>query len=407
MAYPTIDELMASVGCKRWPARWREIYDGVMQDFDKNGGTKLTDPAFYRDIHARYGTLPQFLDVICEAAEAIGKRESLARLLALVGAANADREHAAADIAGYSTPVSPAGQPDLAVDMLTALATISMTAYTYEMLAARGISESQIREELLALEGGINDYKVRHDGAPGYHLMGWNQLKIDGKLFYVGRLQIELTTFRTQSVVFENSEGDAVALANGETYHRDGAVLGSFGYEDEEGSFTPTVTETDNAYIGHPYDTIGYCSQDEVTLPKSEWRVRIKYGDPVISLHIPKAGGAFTKEVLDATFDEIRAFMKRHFPDFDYRALVCGSWLLDPQLEELLGEESNIVKFGKRFSLIAKKSRGEYPMYFVFGRALDQKIDYTTLPEDTRLQRVLKAHYISGKVIYEPYGYFL
>lgn len=405
--YPTIDELMSAVGCKRWPERWREIYDDVMTDFDKNGGTKLTDPAFYRDIHARYHTLPQFLDVICEAAEAIGKRENLARLLALVGAANADREHAASDIAGYSTPVSPAGQPDLAVDMLTALATISMTPYTFEMMKARGIPEEQIRHELLALEGGINDYKVRHDGAPGYHLMGWNQLKIDGKLFYVGRLEIEMTTFRTQSIVFENSEGDTVALANGETYHRDGAVLGSFGYTDEDGSFTTAVTETEDAYIGHPYDSVGYCSQDEVTLPKSEWRVRLQYDDPVISLHIPKAGGSFSPEVLDATFAEIRAFMKRHFPDFDYRALVCGSWLLDPQLEELLGEESNIVKFGKRFSLITKKTDGKYTLYFAFGRALDGPIDYTTLPEDTRLQRAIKAHYLAGKVVEEPYGYIV
>lgn len=407
MAYPTIDELMASVGCKRWPERWREIYDGVMQDFDKNGGTKLTDPDFYRDIHARYGTLPQFLDVICEAAEAIAKREELARLLALLGAANADRVHAADDVAGYSTPVSPAGKPDLAVDMLTALATISMTPYTHDMLAARSFSEDQIRHSLLALEGGINDYKVRHDGAPGYHLMGWNQLKIDGKLFYVGRLEIELTTFRTESIIFENKEGDTVALANGETYHRDGAVLGSFGYEDAAGSFTPSVTETDDAYIGHPYDAIGYCSQDAVTLPKNEWQVRVTYGDPVISLHIPKAGGAFTPEVLDETFAEIRAFMKRHFPDFDYRALVCGSWLLDPQLEELLGAESNIVKFGQRFSLITKKTDGKYTLYFAFGRALDGPIDYATLPEDTRLQRVLKSHYMSGKIIEEPYGYIV
>ena len=51
--HPTIDELMSSVNCKRFPMRWREIYDAVMIDFDANGGTKLTDPDFYRDIHAR------------------------------------------------------------------------------------------------------------------------------------------------------------------------------------------------------------------------------------------------------------------------------------------------------------------------------------------------------------------
>ena len=42
-----------------------------------------------------------------------------------------------------------------------------------------------------------------------------------------------------------------------------------------------------------------------------------------------------------------------------------------------------------------------------FSRALDGPIDYATLPEDTRLQRALKAHYLAGKVVEEPYGYIL
>lgn len=404
--YPKIEELMAAAGCTKWPARWADIYDDVMADFDRNGGTKLCDPDFYRDLHARYEALPCYLDVICKAAVEIGKREELARLLSLVGASQADRANAWADVKQFQAPTPPAGTRDFALDMLTGLATISTLAFAHENMEKRGIPREIILGTTTMLEAGIREFAKRHGGAYGYHLMWWNQRAIDGILFRIGRLEIELCTYESNSAVFVDREGNTVTLAAGDTFHRDGMVLGSLGYEDKEGPFTPTLTETEDAFIGNPYDTLGRCSADPITLPKGEWEKRLQTGDKIIALHIP-VGGAFTPDVIDETLTLTKDFVNTYFPEWKWRGFTCDSWLLDPQLEELLGEDSNIVKFGRRFSLVCGESAGKSPYYFVFMRPNEEQVDPASLSENTRLERALKAHYLAGNFIYDTFGYFL
>ena len=101
-----------------------------------------------------------------------------------------------------------------------------------------------------------------------------------------------------------------------------------------------------------------------------------------------------------------RAFFKQYYPDFKYKAFYCGSWLLDPQLEEMLGAQSNIAKFGRRFSRLTARSGGNAVFGFVFLKPNPAEVILDELPENTRLERALKAHYKSGKAIYELQGYF-
>ena len=405
--FGTIEELMAAAGCTRWPARWADIYPAVMAEFDKNGGTKLCDPAFYRDLHARYECFPTYLDVICEAAEAIGKREPLSRLLALLYASLCDHAHAWADVKQFTAPMPPAGERDFAVDMLTGLATVAMAGYAHEKMAKRGIPREIILGTTTMLEGGIREFAKRHGGAYGYHLLWWNLRAIDGILFRIGRLEIELCKYDSPSVVFEDGEGNTVTLAKDTTFHKSGAVLGAAGYEDKDGAFTAALCESDDAYVGHPYDTLGRACEETVTLAKSEWHKRLCDADNIIALHIPAHGGPFTPEVIDETIKEAKHFVDTYFPEWEPKGYTCDSWLLDPQLEELLGEESNIVKFGRRFALVGNESAGKSPFYFVFMLPNEERVDVNTLSENTRLERALKAHYQDGRFIYDTFGYFL
>ena len=205
--------------------------------------------------------------------------------------------------------------------------------------------------------------------------------------------------------MLENRAGDRMILADGVTLHESGFALGAVGYEDESGAWEATVTETDEAWIGHPYRENGRVSKDSVTLPKEEWRVILAPEDDVISLHIPP-DGSLSPESVDETIALTREFVARYLPDLNPRAFVCGSWMLDPQLEELMGEDSNIVKFGKRFMRMTQKSSGRDVFYFIFLKPHSAEFELEELPEHTRLERALKAHYLSGKVIYSTYGCF-
>ena len=74
----TLEELARKLNCEKYPARWAEIYDGVMEDYEKNG-CPLTDPAYYDALHEKYNVLVKYIDTYKEAAALIGKNEYLSR----------------------------------------------------------------------------------------------------------------------------------------------------------------------------------------------------------------------------------------------------------------------------------------------------------------------------------------
>ena len=400
----TIDELMFEVNCLRFPERWREIYDEAMDTFDKEG-CALCDPAYYDDLGDRYGILKEHRAVYRVAAEAIRSSEPLSRFLALLVRALRDRDVVFDDLKQLKAPVSPDGEHNIAYDMLTGLAICSLVPYCDALLRKRNLPEEIIKNTLALPEHGIEEYRKRNGGADGYHLLEWFQRSIEGRLFRLSRLEIELAYFRRPVTVFRHcTSGNTVALASGMTLHRSGFALGAKHYEDDDGAFIAELEETESSYCGHPFLESGFVSKDTVTLQKSEWEKALICGDPIISLHIPPIG-PLTPEAVDATLRETKAFLRDYFPEFSYKAFVCGSWLLDPQLETLLGRDANIVKFGKRFARLTAKSAGNGVFNFVFKKP-NNDFDIRDLPETTRLERALKAHYLGGKAIYEMYGYF-
>lgn len=404
--YLTIDDLMDKVNCTKFPERWREIYDDAMRGFYANG-CPLTNPAYYDEIGDRYNILTKYRAVYKKAAEEVGKDEYLSAFLELLCFALKDRNNVVREIVNeFVAPTVLGGGHCLAVDMLTGLAMCSLMPYSYENLKKRNFPKETVDYVMQSYEKGVDEYRKRNDGAYGYHLLGWFQIAADGRLFRINCLEIELLpNFETNAVVFVNENGESVAFADNLQLHRSGFPLGAKNFEDAKASWTADICETPDEWKGYPFDDKGFVSKKQVSLPKGKWRKALSSGDGVINLHIP-AGVAFTEEALDQSVVAARRFLKDYFPDFDYKAFVCYSWLLDSQLEMLLGENSNIVRFGKRFRKISSKSDGTDVFYFVFNKPFGTIPEICTLPENSRLERALKKHYSEGNVIYETAGYF-
>ncbi|MFG1677500.1 acyltransferase domain-containing protein [Micromonospora sp. NPDC049282] len=126
-------------------------------------------------------------------------------------------------------------------------------------------------------------------------------------------------------------------------------------------------------------------------------RLQYQRGE-TIGLHIPEAG-PMTPGAVDASLDAARAFFPRHFPDERHTDFSCGSWLLDPQLREYLPEESNIVRFQRRFTLEPYQEPEGIDadvevLRFVF-RSLTTPLD--RLPRSTVLQRAVVDHLTAGR----------
>ena len=106
-----------------------------------------------------------------------------------------------------------------------------------------------------------------------------------------------------------------------------------------------------------------------------------------LSTHIPETG-PLTPESVDDSFDRAAAFFAQHFPDYPATRFHCGSWLLDPQLAEVLRPDSNVVRFQQRWTLEGEPHPADADaIYFVFRKRGEP--DRSTLPRDTSLQRAI------------------
>ena len=404
----TLSELCAAVGCKKYPARWESIYENSMKDFDKNG-CLVCKEEFYDEMKAKYDCFGEFFDLYKQCAKKTAEDEELARFLKLLCDALSDDENRKNDLKEFSRPICPEGKDQLVYDMCTGLALCSLLDKGAANIKKRGFDDKTVSETLYSAVGAVKSFMRTHEGRKGFDLLSWCMLYINGELFLIDRLEIQFNAkFGARAMIFTNAEGQTIALAHEMKLHRDGFALGAKNYSDDEGSYEAFVEETEDFYIGHPFDKYGYALKEKILLDKKEWTLRMKKGDKAISVHIPNRskGGPLTPESVDTTLKHAREVMKKSFSDIDHKGFFCESWMMDPKLCDLLGEDSNISKFNMRYTKIPCVSKGTAVFNFIFNQTNPDEVDIKALPENTKLERALKNHYLDGNVIYEMYGVF-
>ena len=130
----------------------------------------------------------------------------------------------------------------------------------------------------------------------------------------------------------------------------------------------------------------------------------LQAGDPILSVHIP-SDAKLTREKLDASY----TWAKRFFSEVPGpwisekpRAILCGTWLLSPELYGLLSENSGIRRFADDYSLyhIQQNDNAIYRWLY----QLSGPVSAEKLPERTSLQRSVKGHLLSGGLIGIAWG---
>lgn len=124
-------------------------------------------------------------------------------------------------------------------------------------------------------------------------------------------------------------------------------------------------------------------------------------GQKVISLHIP-SDVKLTKENCRRSYEQAKAFLAEYYPDFTYERFVCHSWLLSPNLKEVLAADSHILQFQNEFTVESFEPEAMDYMEWVF-----KNRDLTSIeevPQDTSLQRKVKAYIKNGGFIGCAFG---
>lgn len=121
---------------------------------------------------------------------------------------------------------------------------------------------------------------------------------------------------------------------------------------------------------------------------------RSSYNDrPAIGVHIPPDTDISEKKSV-AAFRDALEFYGKHYPEDNMSGLVCKSWLLNPEIEVLLGKKTTISRFGDLFerSFISNNDGGVYR--FIFGRGTPDHPE--KFCENTSLQKAVKKYILDG-----------
>lgn len=133
-----------------------------------------------------------------------------------------------------------------------------------------------------------------------------------------------------------------------------------------------------------------------------KWKERFPEGTPIITIHILKDTD-FRPNKIDEAFHMARSFFKEYFAEHDYEVFVCRTWLLYGPTRDILGKNSNIASFSKRFKIIAENKNTKQALDRIYGTSnLDdiEQMDKTSSLEEVAYKNLDKLGVAAG-IIYK------
>lgn len=166
-------------------------------------------------------------------------------------------------------------------------------------------------------------------------------------------------------------------------------------YVDTMACFSRFVEEHRNSFGRYGFDrgfwTVRQVSGKLFRIGQLEYELTEEDGQKVVSLHIPSDADLSGPE-LRQSYEDAREFLMRLFPEYAAGPWVCGSWLLSPNLQDMLPESSRILEFQRSFRILRQWQDEDFKEW-VYGRT---DIPTESLPEKTTLQRELKKFLLMG-----------
>lgn len=299
---------------------------------------------FGHDWHQSLGILDLDAETLGEILVAASELERNQQLLAALDLAYNDLSGGVFEPTHWITPRSGQTLAERYFNLFPLLLRMGEVQHKY---AVRQIPDAVLRDTLRDVRRWIDAYRTRY-GRGGFAESCWLHRHFAASLFALGRLQFEHTVFTDPIEVWQHTDGDNVLLVCG-------AIASNGFFADSEGvrglpvrQASITVTETE--VCGYPVLPSGRISHEPVALARGPWQLILSSGDPVLNIHIP-SGSPLSYESCEESFAYAAKFFPHHFPDQPFCGVICRSWLCSSDLATFLPEESNIVRFQRRFHL--------------------------------------------------------
>ena len=125
-------------------------------------------------------------------------------------------------------------------------------------------------------------------------------------------------------------------------------------------------------------------------------------GSYYIDVHIP-GGAPLTPALCAASYAEAAAFFRMRY-GMEYILFGCHSWLLSPELNNILPAKSNILAFAHDYTIWETRTDPTSSAVSFIFNVPALPADINTLPEDTSLRKALKMHLKAGNSINTAFG---
>ena len=158
--------------------------------------------------------------------------------------------------------------------------------------------------------------------------------------------------------------------------------------------------KTDEYFEGAVCDGVR-CGGVERFYKAEGWELYLSSGDPLVSVHIP-SGGPLSPVVVSEDLKLGGEIIRAAFGDF--KAYYCSSWLLDSEIKDIIGRETNITRFGDRFVRYPIKTNGGAVYSYVWH--LPPTTPASELPDAGSFANALRAHIAAGGYVYGASGVF-
>lgn len=123
-----------------------------------------------------------------------------------------------------------------------------------------------------------------------------------------------------------------------------------------------------------------------------------------IYIHIPRDKDLKEKDVNESLYLADK-YIKKYYPELKNEKLAyyTKTWLLSPEVNQILSENSNIIKFQNKFNIIEYEENINDFLNFVFDVVIGEG-NYKDLPEKTILQRELKRKLLNNETLHLGLG---
>lgn len=381
-------EIANIIGMETYPEKLEEIYEKQLF-----GAEPACDLMLIDSLQQELNLFGTYYSLVRETAQEINADEAYATWVKVTAVYISDESWGSVADLPVPDVVGPAKR-----DLLMLYPMLPLIPKAVERYRKQGFCEEEILQYMATFR---NDIAVveKQTGRPGLNLVyfRWTYRFATASIFKVFGIQFEKTRLKQAAVYLKHKQsGEIIPLITNGLYHASGrAKVGSAGYEDCEHAFEVSFGEDEENFYGHgAFDTV--VEREKRTYPKRQWECVGRPGDKCFGMHLPR-NCDITEENVKKACNAAMEIAKREFPEYYGAPIQCTSWLLDPTLEKLMGEESNIVKFGKLYARYSVKGNGQAVFGFVFPAKYE---DYEFLPENTRLERALKQRYLNGGYMY-------